>query len=56
MRDPANEDTLRDLINDSELLTAQVCGAPQGDDALLLLLAPHSKTRKDLQESGTKIQ
>ncbi len=56
MRDPANEDTLRDLINDSELLTAQVCGAPQGDDALLLLLAPHRKTRKDLQESGTKIQ
>jgi hypothetical protein len=34
------------LIFDTEMQTNQVCGAPTGDDALLLLLAKslHSKT------------
>jgi tetratricopeptide (TPR) repeat protein len=38
-RDASNEDTLRGLIDDSEAQAAQLCGAPTGDDALLLLLA-----------------
>jgi len=37
--DDANEDTLVALIDDTEKTTAAVCGAPSGDDALLLLLA-----------------
>jgi Tfp pilus assembly protein PilF len=44
LRDPANEDILSNLIDDTETLTAQLCGAPQGDDALLLVLAEHDKT------------
>jgi len=37
--DDANEDTVTALIDDSEELAARVCGAPKGDDALLLMLA-----------------
>jgi tetratricopeptide (TPR) repeat protein len=37
--DQSNEDTLTELINESEMLAADLCGAPTGDDALLLLLA-----------------
>jgi tetratricopeptide (TPR) repeat protein len=37
--DQGNEDTLTSLINESEMLAADLCGAPTGDDALLLLLA-----------------
>lgn len=43
MRNDADMDLLRGLIDDTEDLTAQLCGAPQGDDALLLLLA-HRQT------------
>jgi hypothetical protein len=34
------------LVFDTEVQTNQICGAPSGDDALLLLLArsPHPKT------------
>jgi Tfp pilus assembly protein PilF len=38
------EDTLTQLIFDTERRTAQVCGAPTGDDALLLNLAEHTQT------------
>lgn len=38
-RDASAEETLTALISDSETLTAQLCGVPQGDDDLLLLLA-----------------
>ena len=39
MRDDSNQDVNRSLINDTETETARFCGAPRGDDALLLLLA-----------------
>lgn len=41
MRDDSNADLARSLIKDTETTTAQFCGAPQGDDALLLLIAQH---------------
>lgn len=41
--DQSNEDTLRGLINESEMLAADLCGAPTGDDALLLLLAKNEQ-------------
>jgi tetratricopeptide (TPR) repeat protein len=37
--DQSNEDALTGLINESEMLAADLCGTPTGDDALLLLLA-----------------
>jgi tetratricopeptide (TPR) repeat protein len=45
MKDPAAQDATMRLIFETELQTNQICGAPNGDDALLLLLAksPHSK-------------
>lgn len=45
MRDDTNEDLVRGLIDDTETITAQICGAPQGDDALLLLLAQRTLYR-----------
>jgi tetratricopeptide (TPR) repeat protein len=36
--DQGNEDKLTGLINESEMLAADLCGAPTGDDALLLAL------------------
>ena len=38
-RDSALEDSITQLINDTEIQTAKVCGAPEGDDAVLLMLA-----------------
>ena len=40
------QDATMQLIFDTEVQTNQICGAPSGDDALLLLLAksPHPKT------------
>jgi len=43
LRDDSNQDLVRSLIDDTETTTARLCGAPQGDDALLLLLAQHSR-------------
>jgi tetratricopeptide (TPR) repeat protein len=45
-KDPTAQDATMQLIFDTEIQTNQICGAPSGDDALLLLLAksPHSKT------------
>ena len=42
-RDAALEDSVTQLINDTELQTVTPCGPPHGDDALLLMLAssPH---------------
>jgi hypothetical protein len=37
--DPDLAQTLIQLIYDTELITQQVCGAPAGDDALLLRIA-----------------
>ncbi|MEO8738028.1 MAG: tetratricopeptide repeat protein [Edaphobacter sp.] len=39
LRSLAKQDAAVQLIYDTELLTSQFCGAPAGDDALLLLLA-----------------
>lgn len=39
LRDTDAQDAAVKLIFDTEVLTSQVCGAPSGDDALLLLLA-----------------
>lgn len=39
LRSLAQQDTALQLIFDTELQTSQFCGAPTGDDALLLLLA-----------------
>jgi hypothetical protein len=36
---PDVEENVIDLIYDTETVTAQSCGAPTGDDALLLLIA-----------------
>jgi Tfp pilus assembly protein PilF len=38
-RDPEMQQTIMDLIYDSEKQTSQVCGAPTGEDALLLKVA-----------------
>jgi tetratricopeptide (TPR) repeat protein len=45
MRDDSNDDLVRSLIDDTETTTARICGAPEGDDALLLLLAQHSRNQ-----------
>ena len=43
MRDDANQDLVRTLTAETEATATRICGAPQGDDALLLLLAqPHN--------------
>ena len=39
LSDPDSADATLKLIFDTEIQTSQVCGAPTGDDALLLLLA-----------------
>jgi hypothetical protein len=38
-RSAARQETAVQLIYDTELQTSRFCGAPEGDDALLLLLA-----------------
>jgi tetratricopeptide (TPR) repeat protein len=41
--DQGNEDTVTGLIDESEMLAENLCGAPTGDDALLLLLAKNEQ-------------
>jgi len=41
--DQNNEDVLTSLIHESETTAASLCGAPTGDDALLLLLAQNAQ-------------
>jgi hypothetical protein len=38
-KDPELAETQIQLVYDTELVTQQVCGAPTGDDALLLKIA-----------------
>ncbi len=42
-RDAILQDSLAQLINDTEAQTAQFCGAPKGDDALLQMLASRAR-------------
>lgn len=44
LNDSNEQDAVVKLVYDTEVQTNQVCGAPTGDDALLLLLAKSSKT------------
>jgi tetratricopeptide (TPR) repeat protein len=46
LTDQASQEATIQLVFDTEVQTNQICGAPSGDDALLLLLArsPHPKT------------
>jgi tetratricopeptide (TPR) repeat protein len=44
LKDAAEQDATVKLIFDTEMQTSQICGAPTGDDALLLLLAKSPKT------------
>ncbi|MBS1816268.1 MAG: tetratricopeptide repeat protein [Acidobacteria bacterium] len=46
----ANQDFAMQLIFDTEIQTAGPCGAPQGDDALLLLLAQRANHSAPAQE------
>lgn len=39
--DPEEQDAVMQLIFDTETQTSKICGAPVGDDALLLLMAKH---------------
>jgi tetratricopeptide (TPR) repeat protein len=43
VREPSLQDATMKLVYDTEEQTGQVCGAPTGDDALLLLLAKSPK-------------
>jgi tetratricopeptide (TPR) repeat protein len=43
LKDSAEQDAVMKLVVDTEVQTAQTCGTPTGDDALLLLLAKSPK-------------
>jgi tetratricopeptide (TPR) repeat protein len=43
LNDSAEQDAVMKLVYDTEVQTSQICGAPTGDDALLLLLAKSPK-------------
>jgi tetratricopeptide (TPR) repeat protein len=43
LNDSAEEDAIMTLVYDTEIQTNQICGAPAGDDAMLLLLAKSPK-------------
>jgi tetratricopeptide (TPR) repeat protein len=43
LNDPVEQDAVMKLVYDTEVQTSQICGAPTGDDALLLLLAKSPK-------------
>jgi tetratricopeptide (TPR) repeat protein len=43
LNDSTEQDAVMKLIFDTEIQTSQICGAPTGDDALLLLLAKSPK-------------
>jgi tetratricopeptide (TPR) repeat protein len=42
--DSAAQDAVMKLVYDTELQTSQICGAPTGDDAILLILAKSPKS------------
>jgi tetratricopeptide (TPR) repeat protein len=43
LNDSTEQDAVMKLVYDTEIQTSQICGAPTGDDAILLLLAKSSK-------------
>lgn len=43
LNDSSEQDSVMKLVYETETQTSQICGAPTGDDALLLLLAKSSK-------------
>ena len=43
LNDSIEQDAVMKLVYDTEIQTSQICGAPTGDDAILLLLAKSSK-------------
>ena len=43
LNDSGEQDAVMKLVYDTEIQTSQICGAPTGDDALLLLLAKSPK-------------
>jgi hypothetical protein len=43
LKDMGEQDAVMKLVYDTETQTSQICGAPTGDDALLLMLAKSSK-------------
>jgi tetratricopeptide (TPR) repeat protein len=43
MNDPGEQDAVMKLVYDTETQTSQICGAPTGDDALLLMLSKSPK-------------
>lgn len=47
LTDAATQDSMTDLINETELQTATSCGPPTGDDALLLKMARASTSNSD---------
>jgi tetratricopeptide (TPR) repeat protein len=50
LSDEANQDETVQLLYDTETQTAQLCGAPAGDDAVLLMFATHQQTQVPSQE------
>jgi Flp pilus assembly protein TadD len=50
--DPATEEKERNLIGETEKITAAACGAPNGDDAILLRLATVPSINDTSLESG----
>jgi Tfp pilus assembly protein PilF len=55
MRDPARQEAVLRLIYDTELQAQKICGAPTGDDALLLKLAfsSYGITQPDNEPAAT---
>jgi tetratricopeptide (TPR) repeat protein len=43
LNDASEQDAVMELVYDTETQTSQICGAPTGDDALLLMLAKSPK-------------
>ena len=43
LNDTTEQDAVMKLVYDTETQTSQICGAPTGDDALLLMLAKSPK-------------
>jgi Tfp pilus assembly protein PilF len=43
LNDTSEQDAVMKLVYDTEIQTSQICGAPTGDDALLLMLAKSPK-------------
>jgi Tfp pilus assembly protein PilF len=51
-RDEVKQDALLKLIYETELATSKICGAPTGDDALLLRLAQVAPAQESSESAG----